>query len=66
MPHDSIHSSRHKPVMLLVADLYKVSEGSARRDDRGFSKDFTEEDHYETDVADPPVLFQVREESDLD
>ena len=66
MPHDSVHSLRHKPVMLLVADLYEVSEGSARCDDRGFSKDFAEEDHYETEVADPPVPFQVREESDLD
>lgn len=65
MPHDSIHSSRHKPVMLLVANLYEVREGSSRRDDRGFSKDFAEENHYKTEVADPPVLFQGRKESDL-
>lgn len=65
MPHDPIHSLRHKPVMLLVADLYKVSKGSARCDDRGFAKDFAEEDHYQTEVADPPVLFQGRKESDL-
>ena len=54
-----VHSSHHKHVMLLVADLYKVRGRSTSCDDCSFAKDFAEKNNCKTEVADPLMLFQV-------